>query len=221
MDLQVFDSMAQDEKRKSPLIRPFWGTVTEVIESGKKCKVKIDGDTVATDTYYQAINAVNVGNRVLLFYAGEQIVIIGASGISSPNFVTVEELKKELSSYATSKYVGEELLKLSKNTTTSLVCGDSFSVTGNNVCKAIKKGVGTVCILAELVAKENIPVTGTILNIPSELNASLSYGSVPATVSRNGVVTTVNMWNYGGVLKLWSGSILSGDVVSISFNYFI
>lgn len=74
-NLQVLDDIEADKKKVSSGNKSYFGTVVEV--NGKLAKVKIDNEEVATDTFYQCINPVNVGARVVLYYAGSQIMVLG------------------------------------------------------------------------------------------------------------------------------------------------
>lgn len=74
-NLQVLDKIEADKKKLQNANTSYFGTVVEVV--GKTAKVKIDNEETATDTFYQCLNQVNVGERVVLYYAGVQIIVLG------------------------------------------------------------------------------------------------------------------------------------------------
>lgn len=73
--MKVLDDIEADKKKKANSNNAYFGTVIEV--QGKRAKVKIDNEEVPTDVFYQCINAVNIGERVALYYAGSQILVLG------------------------------------------------------------------------------------------------------------------------------------------------
>ena len=75
MDLQVLNDMSSDSKKASSGGKPYFATVSEVV--GNKCKLMIDGDTEVVNTLYCTLQSVNAGQRVCLYYAGSQIVVLG------------------------------------------------------------------------------------------------------------------------------------------------
>lgn len=76
--LKAFDGIEED-KKKIAREKPYFATVTDYKEEAghRLAKVIFDGDSVATETYLQCINAVATGQRVALYYAGGYILILG------------------------------------------------------------------------------------------------------------------------------------------------